>query len=1364
MNKLEHHLKLILALMWGTGISAEKILLAARALGFVHPDGSPYTAAEVQPVLEGTDTEKVFHFRDEYSFRRPRPNSLYRELIDTVPVERLKQAILSTGPNGIATPQLRLALLTGDREYLDALEPGKLNIRSQETAVLEDFDAELFSCIPATYVMHFYHVALNQLLDKWDEDMRPAVDHLLQLPDGKLAEQSPEFQLRIIEALILRGETERAQQFIASQPDAIARKLRACLSMNTAQWRTGLEAFEQADRPITMNIRGQGKVAIPAPGGIPSNLEWFYPWSLLRTGDLEHLGKAYQFCLLRNNPTTTDEGKQSWHLWTTAIILRFKDKVTKKVLSSNAFRTYDLWNFNTYSFGDEGAEGFWQILLYAWLWKLGDANVRAHVAFDDISDALEKLRQLMQACGWKWLEPTLDEAVASLRGKKAADKGRLTWRDVLNGLSEMGSPPAQESERRLVWSFKLDDDRFSARVEPMWQQRKADGWAAPQTASLESIAAAEDLPSYDRGVTAAIDTLMGGSYHLDQDGALMALIGHPHVILAGESDHFIEVVEGLPWIEVLQDGDQLEVTMRPLPLSWRRRLEPLDGDSSRRRHKESRDEWDETSVIRDGAGQVRVIRHTPAQYAAVMFLKTGLSLPASAREELNRALSAVSKHFEIRGEHAQAAEEVPAETRLRAELVPRGDCFSLMLKAAPFGLDGPRLSPGLGRTRVVLARAGKSVSTRRDLAAEIANCAAVCDALPQLQGPEGANAWMIDDPTQALEILEHLPDIPELAGVDWPKGGAKRVLRVDMPQMQISVKHKRGWFELSGEVQVDESLVLKLTDLVTAAKGKTRFVQMGNGAYLALTQSLQQRLAELGRLTESDKDGLLLPPVASLWLDEAIEGMPVKTDKAFRESIERLQVAQDLKPVVPATFQAELRPYQQEGYAWAMRLAHAGLGGCLADDMGLGKTLQSLAVLLARSAGGPALIVAPTSVCGNWVAEGRRFAPALEMRLYGSADEEARDLMLADAKPGQVIVASYTLIQQDIEDFDAHPWHTIIIDEAQSIKNASTKRAKAAFELDADFRLALSGTPIENRLSELWSIMRFVAPGLLASQQRFAERFAKPIEEDNDHASRQLLKRLISPFMLRRTKAQVLDDLPPRTEILWPVEPEEREIAHYEALRREAAAVASKALDGGDEQAKFRILAELTRLRRAACDPRLPTPDYAERGAKVQAFADLAARLSANGHKALVFSQFVDFLEMLMVPLKEAGIRYQYIDGSTPADERTQRVAAFQAGEGEMFLISLKAGGFGLNLTAADHVVITDPWWNPAVEDQAMGRAHRIGQRRPVTVYRLVTQGTVEERIIEMHHDKRALAESMLDEGDAATLPSTEDLMALMLD
>ena len=711
---------------------------------------------------------------------------------------------------------------------------------------------------------------------------------------------------------------------------------------------------------------------------------------------------------------------------------------------------------------------------------------------------------------------------------------------------------------------------------------------------------------------------------------------------------------------------------------------------------------------------------------------------------------------------------MPSESRLRAELAPVGESLSLRLVAAPFGADGPRLPVGGGRVRLMAAIGGETVGTERNLSAEKKHLESLLDAFPFLEdtGDAENGDWLIEDPELALGLVEGLPAHAAIAEVDWPKGKRLRTISVDAGKLGITVSKERDWFRVSGQARLDEGLVVQLETLLAAARDKSRFMPMGDGVYVALTRALKQKLLDLAAVAETDKHGSKVPQIAAAWLDEVLDGTELEAGADFRQAIERLRAAQSVEAKLPKTLQADLRPYQEDGYQWAMRLAAAGMGGCLADDMGLGKTLQALAVMLERARGGACLVVAPTSVCGNWLAETLRFAPGLNARIYSEADENEREQLIAEAGPQDVLIVSYTLLQLAQARFAGRSWHTLVADEAQAIKNAAAKRSQAVFDVPADFCLALSGTPVENRLAELWSIMRFANPGLLGTIGRFNERFAGPIERSRDREAQHVLKRLIGPFVLRRTKAQVLQDLPPRTELVLSVTPDTAEAAHYEALRRQAISDVNGLNDNLSAaqagQARFNILAQLTKLRRAACDPRLTSPEFGIAGAKVQAFAELAAELTANGHKTLVFSQFVDFLQILRVPLDAAGIRYQYLDGATPAAERSKRVAAFQAGDADLFLISLKAGGFGLNLTAADYVVITDPWWNPAAEDQAMGRAHRIGQQRPVTVYRLVSKGSIEERIVDLHHEKRALADSILDEGDASTLPATDDLIALI--
>jgi SNF2 family DNA or RNA helicase len=506
---------------------------------------------------------------------------------------------------------------------------------------------------------------------------------------------------------------------------------------------------------------------------------------------------------------------------------------------------------------------------------------------------------------------------------------------------------------------------------------------------------------------------------------------------------------------------------------------------------------------------------------------------------------------------------------------------------------------------------------------------------------------------------------------------------------------------------------------------------------------------------ERRQSKLRFPAVrAAAWED--FGDVQVKADEHWRECVQRMRDAAGVQAAVPSTLQTELRDYQHDGFLWLARLAAWGVGGCLADDMGLGKTIQALALLLHRAPSGPALVVAPTSVAFNWVNEAARFAPTLNTRLFGPGD---RDAFFQELGPRDVVICSYGLLHSEAERFQSQPWNTVILDEAQAIKNMATRRSQAAMGLQADFRLIMTGTPLENHLGELWNLFQFINPGLLGSLESFQQRFANPIERDHCPETRRRLKKLIQPFLLRRTKTQVLAELPPRTEVTLQVELSDEEAAFYEALRQRAILALA---EPGDGPQHFRILAEIMRLRRACCHPKLVLPEAALSSAKLALFSDTIDELLDNHHKALVFSQFVDHLAILREELDRKGVSYQYLDGSTPARERKKCVEAFQSGAGDVFLISLKAGGLGLNLTAADYVLHMDPWWNPAVEDQASDRAHRLGQQRPVTIYRFITKGTIEERITDLHATKRDLADTLLEGADLSGKLTADQLLELI--
>ncbi|MHB8766606.1 MAG: DEAD/DEAH box helicase, partial [Deferrisomatales bacterium] len=909
-----------------------------------------------------------------------------------------------------------------------------------------------------------------------------------------------------------------------------------------------------------------------------------------------------------------------------------------------------------------------------------------------------------------------------------------------------GGPPGTRLAWLLSWQGKN-----TAHLRPVEQKRSARGeWSAGRNVALkrlkESAADLGFLTPQDYRVCAAIQSYGGGywdrpSLVLDGDRALRALVGHPLVFLDGGPVTRVEVLRGEPELRVVRKGRQLTL-----------RVVPEVGEDA------------EFQILRESPTRVRVVEFGPrARRLAELFGAKGLKVPVKAEERVRQVLAAVAAELTVHSDDAALGtlEELPADPRPRIHLLPAGAGLRAELLVQPLGPAGPGCAPGEGGRSLIAEVEGRRVATRRDLDAERRAAEAVVEACPALAAAEADRlSWTLGDPEDCLELLLQLQALGDAAVVEWPQGQTlKAPRRVALDALKLEFRREKDWFAAGGELRVDDSLTIGLRELLDlAGSSPGRFVPVGDGQFLALTQAFRRRLDELRSFTEAHGKGLRFHPLAAPALEEcAAEAGSFRGDQGWKELVGRFAEAQALSPPVPATLAAELRPYQVDGYQWLMRLAHWGVGACLADDMGLGKTLQALALILTRARNGPCLVVAPTSVCPNWAAEAQRFAPTLRPIVFGPGD---REKTLARLQPFDLVLTSYGLLLQEAERLSAVDWEVAVLDEAQAIKNVAAKRSQAAMELKAGVKVITTGTPVENHLGELWNLFRFVNPGLLGSRESFQRRFAAPIE-GGDRVAQARLKRLISPFLLRRTKSQVLEDLPPRTEILHRVELGPEEAALYEALRGRAVERLAE-WEGPPLAKRFQVLAELMRLRRACCHPRLVLPETAVPSAKLEAFGEILDELVANRHRALVFSQFVDHLTIVREYVESRGLSYQYLDGSTPARDRKRRVDAFQAGEGQLFLISLKAGGLGLNLTAADYVVHLDPWWNPAVEDQASDRAHRIGQTRPVTIYRLVARGTVEDKIVELHHKKRDLADSLLEDADGGGRLSAEDLLEIL--
>ena len=488
---------------------------------------------------------------------------------------------------------------------------------------------------------------------------------------------------------------------------------------------------------------------------------------------------------------------------------------------------------------------------------------------------------------------------------------------------------------------------------------------------------------------------------------------------------------------------------------------------------------------------------------------------------------------------------------------------------------------------------------------------------------------------------------------------------------------------------------------------------------------------------------------------------------AVRELAERLAKFSGMPATpVPVALNASLRPYQVEGLSWLRFLGESGLSGILADDMGLGKTVQVLAYLVGEQQAGradrPTLVVCPKSVLPNWAAEAARFAPSLRQLVHAGPERGKRRAQFAEV---DLVLTTYPVLARDVDALVAQPWHLVVLDESQMVKNPATLAARAARKLEARQRVCLTGTPLENHLGELWAQFDFLLPGLLGSKADFTRHFRKPIEKGRDRDARERLRRRIRPFLLRRTKDQVVADLPEKTEVTRMIALEGRQRDLYDTLRASYAEeirgyIAMQTFDRN----RMRVLEGLMRLRQVCCDPRLIALEggKAVTSAKLDYLMDMLHELIAAGRRILVFSQFTSMLELIEADLHAERIRYVKLTGQT--EDRATPVQRFQRGEVPVFLISLRAGGFGLNLTRADTVIHYDPWWNPAVESQATDRAHRIGQDKPVFVYRLIAADTVEERILALQARKRELADALFDESgqSLASMLSSDDWLALL--
>lgn len=912
----------------------------------------------------------------------------------------------------------------------------------------------------------------------------------------------------------------------------------------------------------------------------------------------------------------------------------------------------------------------------------------------------------------------------------------------------------EKPQTRYIWNLAEDGYYGSSRLFPCIQQEKKGGWTKGKESSVEAF--------------------------LKSARSNWSPIDHQLADLVKQErwqPPTIEVAEGL---RVLAGTDLFCYDREPCALS----MEPLQILV-----KESDQGFQLATSISDyvtrlgNVGNIKLLNVSRGVLVYIEALKTAVYfrgplhsfeicrqlleksdvVPKDKMPLLLQQLEPLRACMAVRLPESVAGKEVPAETQpvLMLQLRRSGALdVSMQVRDRNQMLH----APGEGLARLHEKVDGEPVQLVRDLPKEVRRAEEIVAELQMSRGvPLSRWSWRLTDGDAISSLLTDAGLAVERAELTvlWHKDSVSRfdvIGRLTANNVRVEVSRQRDWFGLSGTCQIgDQEIPLK--EILAGMHGRPMngLMEISPGKWAAVATELREALKRLSDVSQENRGKLQLDASAAPIVNvlEAAR-IQIEADKHWEKCLKRLRDAEETVQDPPAGLNAELRDYQLEGFRWLCRLSQWGVGGILADDMGLGKTVQTLALLLTRVESGPTLVIAPTSLGFNWQRECERFTPSLTPILF-------RDIDRLDLKnkvgEGDLVICSYGLALREAELLKEIKWGTLVLDEAQNIKNSNSKTAAQIRTFEAEWKIALTGTPMENHLGELWSIFHTVAPGVLGSWEQFRRRFAAPIEKESNSDRRQALSQVIAPFILRRSKRDVLKDLPARTETNVMVDLSAEERLRYDQMRLAAVTELDQI---GDENLshdqRFKVLQMLTRLRQLSCHIGLVDDKWKGSSAKLDVLMEQLEQLKEQGNRPLIFSQFTTHLALIRAALEKAGFSYQYLDGQTTPAQRQERVEAFQRGESDVFLISLKAGGTGLNLTAADYVIHMDPWWNPAVEDQATDRAHRIGQTRPVMVYRIIARGTIEEQILQMHDEKRDLVDGVLSGADAAGKLSTKEL------
>lgn len=928
--------------------------------------------------------------------------------------------------------------------------------------------------------------------------------------------------------------------------------------------------------------------------------------------------------------------------------------------------------------------------------------------------------------------------------------------DELQGNTAKRTLSEADDTRIAYFMETIDSPSASVRV----QTRRRNGtWSvgkAVSTVNYQYDQMAEKTPSDERIIAASLrkDNVDG---RLDIRCVLPEMTRQSRLYVGTYAPYtLVEVVEEMPYISILRTSAGFLITSN-VP----------------------KDNTDSGIVISNATeSTITFLRITEEQLPYYNRLLSLGVFPLEAEEPLRAFLKDTKGKVEIISDLIEGGSTLPVTDGiplLTMQIKPH-DRSSYDVNVFVRPLEGGRMRcrPGHGDEVIIDSQDGKQYTrVKRDMAAETGN-------LHHLTENTDLNAEML----RSLMVLDANELLPI---VDYAQNNSDRIACEWLDGAQVKIRHRNasstwngaikrtdnGWFEIEGTVELDQGRVVTMAQLLElTSQNRGKYIKLSDGEFLSLSEKLRKQLSQLNAIASRSHGKVQMSPFSAALLGpDLLDGeLSLTEDEELKKIRNRIREASTYSPKVPETLNATLRKYQKEGYRWLSRLNKWGAGALLADDMGLGKTIQTIAFLLAKAEEGPALVVAPASVAPNWKTEFARFAPSMNVAILNFA--ENRQAVVDTAKAGDVVITTYGLLLSVKDLLVNKHWTTICLDEAHIIKNRGAKTSAVAMQLKSDNRVMLTGTPVQNHLGELWNLFQFVNPGLLGSFEDFNRRFIVPIEQNGDKNQQRELDRLVKPFMLRRTKDKVAKELPEKEEIYQHVTMSEDEKVVYEVLRRKAETML---LEESGNRVSMNTLAEITRLRQCSCDIRLVEEGrdaFANvSGSKIVALVELLQTIiegfttDRNGRMqggALVFSQFTSYLALIRPALEAAGIPYLYIDGSLDIRTRQRLVEEFQNGSCPVFLISLKAGGLGLNLTRANYVIHTDPWWNPAIEAQATDRAHRIGQRQAVTVYHLIAEGTIEEKIQRLHERKQALAHDILESTDMSHRLTGEELLEMV--